>query len=77
MKLYKKKKYILFCDGIYYYLKYRGKFIHTSLSFLNMYTYVLQNNIDIRYIYLSSMSLNDFFNNFACFDDKIKAGGFI
>lgn len=72
-----KKKYILFSDGFYYYLKYRGKIIHCTLSFYNMYNYVLQNQIDIRNIYLSSMSLNDFFNNFACFDDKIKGGGFI
>ena len=76
-KFNKKKKYNLFCDGFYYYLKYRCKIIHTSLCFINIYNYILQNNIDIRNVYLSSMSLHDFFNDFACFDDKIKGGGFI
>jgi hypothetical protein len=39
-----------------------------------MYSYLLKNKIDIRNVFLSSMSLNDFFNDFACFDDKIKGG---
>lgn len=72
--VYNKKKYKLFCSGFYYYLNYRGKLVHLSLSFIDMYSYLLKNKIDIRNVFLSSMSLNDFFNDFACFDDKIKGG---
>lgn len=76
-KINKNVKYKLFCSGFYYYLIHRKKIIYKSVSFIDMYSFILKYQIDIRNVSLPSMSLNDFFNDFACFDDKIKGGGFI
>ena len=70
-----KKKYtLLFAEGHYY--LYRGhKKVIDTFSFYSIYKYMIKRNYNIKNVYLKSMSLYDFLNNWASFDDVSSSGG--
>ena len=69
------KKYTLFFEDGHYYLFRGHKKVTDTISFYSIYKYMIERNYNINNVYLKSMSLYDFLNNWASFDDDKSSGG--
>lgn len=72
-KIFKKKYKLIYNEGHYILIKNNKQFFNT-VSFTSMYNYILNNDINLKNVYLLSMSLYDFLRDWASFDDD-RIGG--